>query len=71
MFVVIEIQKTTDGSISNLVWAFADRDEAFSKYHAVLSAAAISSLPVHSCAVLFENGEQIAQQSFKHGEQAE
>ena len=67
MFIVIEIQKNTDGSVGNLVWSFADRDEAFSKYHAVLSAAAISSLPVHSCAVLFENGEQIAQQSYKHG----
>lgn len=66
MFIVIEIQTNTDGSVGNLVWAYATQEQAFSKYHAVLSAASVSALPVHAAVILDNTGLQIASQYFKH-----
>ena len=71
-YIVIELQTNEQGSVANVVWAYADENEAFSKYHSVLSAAAISSVPVHSCVILRNDGLQIAAQSYTHEtEQAE
>ena len=66
MYIVIELQTAANGAVSNIVWAYASRDEAYSKYHAVLSAAAVSSLPCHACTILFHNGQEIAHECFKH-----
>ena len=66
MYIVIEIQTNADNTIGNFVWAFADRDAAFSKYHSVLASAAISVLPCHSCVILRNDGQQIAAQHFEH-----
>ena len=68
MFIVIEIQTNADNTVGNSVWAFADENQAFQKYHTVLAAAAVSALPVHSCVILRNDGIQIAGQSYKHGE---
>ena len=45
MYIVIELQTNADGAIGNIVTAFNSEEQAFSNYHAILSAAAISSLP--------------------------
>ena len=66
MYIVIEMQTMADGSVGNFVWSFATRDEAFAKYHAVLSAAAVSALPVHAAVILDNHGLQIAAQAFEH-----
>ena len=55
-YVVIEMQTNADGPFGNLVWAFDDRNQAASKYHSVLAAAAISNLPVHSCVMMSNYG---------------
>ena len=65
MFVVIELQ-TIGNTVANQVWAFESRDAAFNKYHTVLAAAAISTLPVHAAVILDNYGRQIAAQSFTH-----
>ena len=49
MYIVIELQTSAQGTVGNFVWAFASENEAFSKYHTVLAAAAVSELPCHSC----------------------
>lgn len=64
-FIVIEIQKNGD-SVGNFVWAFNNYFEAASKYHAVLSAAAVSQIEVHSAALLNETGALIASDWFDH-----
>lgn len=56
-YVVIEMQTNADGTLGNFVWAFDDYNQAASKYHSVLAAAAISNLPVHSCAMMSNYGE--------------
>ena len=71
MYIVIELQTNADGSIGNFVWAYEDKDQAFSKYHHVLASAAISALPCHACVILKNDGQQIAAESFEHGEQSE
>ena len=65
-YLVIEIQKNADGTVGNFVWAYTNINEAESKFHSVLASAAISSLPVHSCALLNESGYCIKAQSYTH-----
>lgn len=55
-FIVIELQTNADGTVGNLVWSFDNRSQAESKYHAVLSAAAISTLPVHAACLMDATG---------------
>ena len=66
MYIVIEIQTKADQTVGNFGWAFSSRAEAFAKYHAVLSAAAVSALPVHAAVILDNRGRQIAAQHFEH-----
>ena len=61
MFVVIEKKKNNNNQIATLVNAYENRNQAFQKYHSVLSAAAVSDLPVHSAVILTEEGFLIAQ----------
>lgn len=63
-YVVIEIQKGEDGTIANLVTAHNNLNEAWSKYHGVLSAAAISRLPSHAAVLMEENGTPIAHECY-------
>lgn len=66
MYIVIELQTNADGAIGNIVTAFNSEEQAFAKYHAILSAAAVSSLPCHAAVILDNKGMQIAAQYFKH-----
>ena len=67
-YIVIEIQKNQNGAIGNFVWAYDDIQAAESKYHAVLSAAAVSSFPVHSACILNETCFPVEHRSFFHAE---
>ena len=66
MYIVIEIQTNADQTVGNFMWAYSERNDAEAKYHSVLSSAAKSSLPCHSCVILRNDGLQIAAQSYKH-----
>ena len=66
MFIVIEIQKNQNGQVATLVNSYEDRNTAEQKYHQVLAAAAVSSLPVHTAAMLMEDGYQIKHESYSH-----
>ena len=59
MYLVIELQKVNDSQVANIVTAYTDRNVAEQKYHTVLSAAAVSSLPCHSAVILDEMGRTI------------
>ena len=65
-YLVVEIQR--NNSISSLTYAFEDRNEAISKYHSILAAASISSVPVHSAVILTEEGKTIKSESYNHEE---
>ena len=66
-YVVIELQKNTDGAVANIVNAYETQAEAESKYHSILAAAAISELPCHSAIIVSEEGFPVAHQCYKHG----
>ena len=70
MYIVIELQTSAQGTVGNFVWAYENENDAFSKYHDVLSSAAVSSVPVHACVILRNDGQQIAAQAFRHGDEA-
>jgi len=66
MYIVMEIQTNADGSVGTLVSTYAEQNQAESKYHQVLTYAAISNLPVHSCALLSEEGFELRHECYKH-----
>lgn len=66
MYIVFEIQTNANGTVGTLVSTYADQNEAESKYHLVLSAAAVSAVPVHSCALLTDEGFLIESKCYKH-----
>ena len=65
MYSIIELQTNGD-STAHLYFTAASRDEAMSKYHSVLAAAAISSVDYHACVVLNEEGVTIARDAYIH-----
>lgn len=69
-FIVIELQTNTDGSVGNLVYSYDTRAEAESKYHAVLSAAAVSALPIHAAVLMDNTGIVYGQQMYEHTTEA-
>lgn len=66
MFIVIELQKGKNGSVANIVTEHSTQAEAESKYHAILAAAAVSDVPVHSAVIVSEEGFPIMHQCYKH-----
>lgn len=63
MFTVIEIQ---NGIVGGNVWAYENRNDAYAKFYAVLSVAAVSGVAVHSAAIFNELGEHIDSKYFVH-----
>ena len=64
-YIVIEIQKAADGSVAIPAPATYDNlFDALSKYHTVLAAAAISAVPVHTCVILNDVGQEIRMDSY-------
>ena len=62
-YIVIEMQ---NGVVGSNVWVYEDRNTAESKYHSVLSFAAVSSVENHAAVLLTEDGVSIAHASYKH-----
>ena len=68
-YLVIEIQKAVDGTIAvPPVATYDNLFDALSKYHTVLAAAAISEVPVHTCVILNDVGQEIRMDSYNKAE---
>lgn len=70
-YIVIEIQKFDTGAVSTPAWAYDNINSAWSKYHSVLSTAALSQLPVHSAVIMNETGFCIENKTFEHEQPVE
>lgn len=68
-YIVIEIQKSAQGAISNIVTSYDTKLEAESHYHTVLAAAALSNLPSHGAVIIDENCMPIAWQAYSNSEE--
>ena len=66
MYIIIEIQQQENGQTATLVNQRESRDEAYSVYHTILAAAAISSVAQHSAAILRTDGSVVTHESFTH-----
>ena len=65
-YIVFEIQTYANGTIGTLVNSYDDRAQAESKMHLVLSAAAVSELPMHSCVLMTNEGFILESKAYKH-----
>lgn len=65
-YIVIELQKNTEGVVSNIVTSFENLAEAESNYYSILAAAAISNVPLHSAVIVSEEGFPVKHQCYKH-----
>ena len=68
-YIVIELQTAADGAVANLVTAHETRNAAESKYHQVLSAAAVSTLPAHAAVLIDSNGGYVSAACYEHEEE--
>lgn len=64
-YLVIELQ-TTGNVTTNLAWSYNNINQAESKYHAVLSSAAISTVPVHAASLLNQEGQVLKSWFYEH-----
>lgn len=55
-FLVIELQETADGTVTYIVTVHEEREEAESKFHAILQFAAISHMRRHSAVIMTPDG---------------
>lgn len=65
MFLVLEIQKTGN-QIAHILTSHETRQEAESKWHTVLAAAAVSSVPQHAATLLDDRGYTIKVECYEH-----
>ena len=65
MYLVIEMQCNGE-TIANLPFAYKEKPEAESKYHALLSVAAVSKVPIHAVVMLNEEGNMIDHKYYSH-----
>lgn len=65
LYIVVEIQAQED-TAATLTNVYTDKYAAENKYHTVLAAAAVSSVPVHTVTMINEFGFVIKSEYYKH-----
>lgn len=70
MYFVIELQ-TNDGVTSMLTYSFDNRDQAESKFHNILSYAAVSTVEFHAVSIIDRLGVVVRNESYNHPVQPE
>jgi hypothetical protein len=65
-YLVMEIQQFEGGGTSTPVYGYDTREKAESKYHQVLSSAAVSSLPIHSAILCTVDGAVLEAKCYRH-----
>lgn len=64
MFYVLELQTNQTGSV--LVFTYDNLPQAESKFYAILSSAAVSSVRKHGAIILNEDGMMLKHEVFNH-----
>ena len=68
MYIVLEMQTTGDTTAILPPVGFTDLNVAYQKYYQVLSAAAVSKVPIHTAMIISPKGEVIRTDYFEHEE---
>lgn len=66
MYIVLETQTDTNGTVGTLITSYENRNDAESKYHNILTAAAISEVPLHYAFLLTDEGYTIKSEGYDH-----
>ena len=64
MYIVLEIQASD--TIATTINSYEDRNTAESRYHQILAAAAMSTVPHHSAVLMNEIGNTVKSDSYTH-----
>ena len=70
MFIVIEIQKNGT-TVNTIVDTYTELNEAKSKYHTILSYAAVSEVEKHAASILDDTGRCIFHEFYIHSSQGQ
>lgn len=65
-YIVIELQRLASGAVANIVTSHDTRPPAEAKYHQILAAAAVSTVPAHSAVMVDEEGNLIDSKCYRH-----
>ncbi len=65
-YIIVEVQVFEDGNVSTPCYAYDNRNSAESKYHSILSSAAVSSLPKHTCYLVSDDGYVFEGKCYEH-----
>lgn len=68
-YLILEIQTAADGTVATLITQKDDLNQAQSTYYSILSAAAISQIPLHAAALMTNEGIVLMFQSFDRREE--
>lgn len=68
MFIVMEIQTSTEGVVSTVINQYENENEADSRFHQILASAAISEIPVHTAFILTDDGHAVRAESYRHAD---
>ena len=68
-YIVIEIQRWENGSMSTPAYAYDTKEAAEAKYHSILAAAATSALPRHAAILMSDEGFPLRHESYTHIEE--
>lgn len=71
MNIIIEIQKSNDGTLAILPPQVLEKNLAEQAYHSALAAAAVSSVDVHTVAMLDDVGAVVKRETYYHGQVTE
>lgn len=67
MYIILEIQETTEGSTPNTITYTAETlNEAKSKFHYILHYAAVSEVYRHGAVLMMTDGRCVANESYVH-----
>lgn len=65
MYIVIELQ-TIENQTSTLTYSYSDRNQAESKFHEILSYAAVSNVEFHAVSILDPLGTVVKNEYYTH-----
>lgn len=65
-YIVMEIQTFVTGAVSTPTYAYDSQASAESKYHAILSSAAVSKLPKHAAVLMTSEGYVQESRCYEH-----
>lgn len=65
VYIVMEVQSDNE-TAATLVNSYTNRNEAESKFHQILGAAATSTVPTHSAVLLTDTGKSLKSEYYEH-----